>query len=122
MTQLSLLSVVERHERPRKRVRAVSKAQYAVLLETPGLLSAKRHHVLTAMAAYREVTTRWPTTSELVTFMVQRRELPRASSNLISGRVTELVNGGVCEFLPRRICAVTGRTAHPVGIREAGSI
>jgi hypothetical protein len=136
VTQLSLLNRVERDERPRKTVRKVSRQQYAVLRDT-NVLPARRHAVLTALAHYYNARAQWPTTSELVRWMVDHQTLTLPSANWISGRITELVTGrkvmgkdrsvswvggGVCEFLPARPCTITGKPAHPVRIREAGSI
>lgn len=135
MNQLSLLDRVERVERPRKHVRKVSRAQYAVLRDT-NALPARRHVVLTALAHHYYVRQVWPTTSELVRWMVDHQKLSLPSANWISGRITELVKGrktvgkdgavtwiggGVCEFLPARPCTITGNPAHPIRIREAGS-
>jgi len=115
VTQLSLLGRVERDERPRKTVRKVSREQYAVLRDTPGLLPAKRAAVLRNIAAIFNARQAWPTTAEVVAWMFERGELQRPSANLISGRITELVGGGVCAFGPLRPCDISGRQAH--GIR-----
>jgi hypothetical protein len=135
-SQPSLLDVVTRDEKPRKNVRRVSRAQYAVLRDT-GTLTDRQHAVLTAIAAFYNRTASWPTPAELTRDMFRRRLIPRESSNIVAPRISDLVNGewvkgpgktrvqrggGVCELLrPKRVCAVTGGLAHPIRIRERGS-
>jgi hypothetical protein len=134
--QPSLLDRVERVERPRKRVRAVSKQVYAELRDT-GRLVESNQKALTALAAYYNRFAVWPTTRELVQWMFEDGRLPAPSGNLVSGRFTFLTygikrtlkdgtviheGGGVCEFLPKRTCRVSGKSAHPIRIREAGSL
>lgn len=134
--QPSLLDVIAREDKPRKRVRAVSRQQYAVLRDTDRL-SARTHAVLTALAHRYYVTQEWATPAELTRWMFNHGTIPRESTNVVAPRISDLVNGawvkgpdgtrvqvggGVCEFLPKRVCAVTGGLAHPVRIREAGSV
>lgn len=121
--------------RIRKQVRKISRQQYAVLRDT-GVLSAKAHAVLTALAHRYYVTQIWPTPAELARWMFQHGKIPRDSTNLVAPRISGLVNGewrgrgrsrrqvggGVCEYLPKRRCTVTQGDAHPVRIREAGSV
>lgn len=140
MTQLSLLGAAERHEKPRKAVRKVSRQQY-VELRDRGTLSARTHAVLTALAHHYYVTQTWPTPAELCRWMFRYGRIPRESVNIVAPRVSDLVNGvwvtavdetgkktriqkggGVCELLPKRLDAVTGGQAHPVRIVEAGAV
>lgn len=136
MPQLSLLDAVVKEQRPRKKVRAVSKAVYAELRDSDRLAKST-HEVLTALAHFYYRTQTWPTTRELVRDMFTRGKLPAESASLISGRITFLVSGedrrlkdgsvvhvggGVCEFLPNRPCSITGRSAAPVRVREIGSL
>jgi hypothetical protein len=121
---------------PRKKVRSVSKQVYAELRDSDRLAKST-HLVLTALAAYYNRFAVWPTTRELVQYMFDRGQLPAPSANLISGRITFLVDGidrkskdghvthvggGVCEFLQTRRCRISGRPAAPVRIRERGSL
>jgi len=119
---------------PRKEVRDVSRAQYRKLREG-GLLTDRAHLVLTAIAHYYYVHQDWPTPEETCQWMVKTGKLQTANINVVAPRISqELVNGrldrktgqrvggGVCELLPRRTCTVTGGDAHPVRIREAGSV
>ena len=137
--QPSLLSVLEREERPRKKVRKVSKQIYAELRDSDRL-GKSQHRVLTALAHYYNARADWPTTAELARWMFDHGKLTREAVNLIAPRVSDLVNGewskrkrqdgqienfqkggGVCEFLPARLCRITGDLSHPIRIREAGS-
>ncbi len=132
MTQLSLLSAVARVERPRKRVRAVSKAQYAHLRDGQQL-SGRTADVLRELAALYNRRAEWPTVGELALWMFEHKDLPRNDSRLIAPRVTELcrgvmdretrvyAGGGVIELLPARPCKVAGSKAHPLRITEAGA-
>ncbi len=129
--QASLLGDLQRRERPWKRMRAVSKHQYAQLRDTDRL-QQRQHDFLTALAAY---TNRWgvaPTVAELAEWAHADGRLPRPDPNLYRPRATELSKGerrrgrptkggGVIELLPRRRCRVTGRAAHPLRIIEAGA-
>ena len=121
--------------RVRKEVRKVSKGHYAGLRDTKQL-SERTHMVLTALAHRYYVTQEWPTPAELTQWMFRHSKIPRESTNVVAPRISDLVNGwwatrrgqrirmggGVCEFLPKRRCSVTGGDAHPVRIREAGSM
>lgn len=133
MMQPSLLDVVARQERPRKTVRRVSRAQYAVLRDTPGLLTARQHAVLTAIAAIYNATQIWPTRGEIARWMFDHGRLPRPDHSLIAPRLTELSRGvmdrqtrqyhggGVIEPLPARPCRVAQTPAHPWRVTEIGS-
>lgn len=130
--QPSLLTGLERVERPRKRVRAVSKAQYAELRDTDRL-SQGQHAVLTAIAAIYNATQTWPTRGEIACWMFEHGRLPRADHALIAPRLTELsrgvmnrktrqyLGGGVIEPLPKRPCRIAQTTAHPWRIVEVGA-
>ena len=135
MRQLPLLADVERVDRPWKVVRAVSKAVYAELRKG-GIVGAMTLKVLTALAWYRNQYQEWPTASELTRFLYTRKRIKREDSRLVAPRLTEMIRGrverledgsrvrkggGVLWLLPARKCRVTGASAHPVAIREAGS-
>jgi hypothetical protein len=132
VTQLSLLAAAARDERPRKRVRQVSRAQYAELRDSDQL-GTRAADVLRNLAAFYNRRADWPTAPELTQWMLEAGELPRLDFNLVRPRLTELcigrhdaatgqlVGGGVIETLPRRQCRVTGRSAHPWRVREIGS-
>lgn len=123
--------------RQRKQVRAVSRGNYQVLRDT-GVLDARTHAVLTALAHLYYVTQTWPTPAELMDWMFRHGQIPRPATNIIGPRVSDLVNGRVrrrrgqeptrdtrticCEYLPKRSCRITGGLAHPVRILEAGSL
>lgn len=138
--QLGLLDDVAREERPRKHVRKISKGTYVELRDTGGL-TARQHQTLTALAHYYYVHSDWPTAGELARWMFRHGKIPRESPNIVAPRLSDLVNGqwrrqpgpdgtkttaqiggGTCEYLPARICRVTQGRAHPVRIREAGSV
>lgn len=134
--QLSLLEDVARAERPWKVVRRVSRQIYAVLRDS-GIAGETTRRVITSLAWYRNRSMAWPTPAELTAFMFERRRIARLDTRLVAPRLTELVRGrvvrgpgggkvrqggGVATYLPARICRVTGNKAHPVAIREAGSL
>lgn len=136
MTQLELLHGIEREERPWKVVRRVSKQVYAYLRDS-GIASRRTWQVVTALAYYRNRTQVWPTAAELARFMFERKRIARDDTRLVAPRLTELVRGrvvrlkdgtkvrkggGVLTLQGTRRCAVTGAPAHPVAIREAGSL
>lgn len=104
---------------PHKRVRAVSSERYHAMVET-GERRAMQQAFLAALVAYEAAEQHWPTLAELVTWAHRHGALPRPDPNLYRPRATELV-GSIVEYLPRRICAVTGKQAHPVRLREIGS-
>jgi hypothetical protein len=132
MTQPSLLDAVARQERPRKRVRAVSRAQYAALRDG-NQLSKRAADVLRELAAFYNRTAYWPTAAELTRWMFEHRDLPRDDSRLIAPRLTEFSRGvkdrttgvyrggGLVDNLPARPCQVAGKKAHPYRITEAGA-
>lgn len=135
MTQLPLLSVTQRVDQPWKVVRAVSKQVYAEIRKG-GHVGRQTLKVVTALAWYRNQRQEWPTPTELTQFMFQRKRIARNDPRVVAPRITELVRGrivrlasgekarrggGVLTLLPVRKCRVTGASAHPVAIREAGS-
>lgn len=134
--QLSLITDIERRERPVwKDVRKVSK-QLIHELQRSGYVKWSIRQVLNALVLYRLRKNDWPTPAELTHFMFELKRIPREESRYVAPRLTELVRGwhitvpgtgrvriggGVCDQLPSRPCRVTGQKAHPVAIREAGS-
>lgn len=129
--QLPLLPSIVREARPRKRVRAVSKAQYAVLRDTPGLINRRQHEFITSLAAYVNRYQEAPTVAELVVWAHADGRLPRPDPNLYRPRATEMsrgrkvdgryIGGGAIELLPHRTCRVSGKQAHPLRIVEIGA-
>lgn len=132
--QLSMFGLQAlREDRPRKRVRKVSREQYARMRDTPGLLSTRTHAVLTALAHYYNARAIWPTAGELTVWMFDHGKLPRKDWTLIRPRLTELSigerragrapkGGGLIERLDPRKCAETGGMAHPWRVVEIGAI
>jgi len=130
--QGSLLSESAKIDRPRKRVRQVSKGQYAALRDGDRL-SGRTADVLRELAAFYNRRASWPTVQELTTWMFERGDLPRNDSRLIAPRLTELCRGikdrqtgeyrggGVIESLPARPCAIAKTKAHPLRITEIGA-
>jgi hypothetical protein len=128
--QPSLLDLPFREERPRKRVRLVSKDVYRELRDSDRL-GTRAADVLRSLAAFYNRHQDWPTAPELTRWMVEHGDLPREDFNLVRPRLTEMcvgrivdgmtVGGGVLDVLPRRVCRVTGQPAHPWKVREAGS-
>jgi hypothetical protein len=116
----------------RKRVRAVSKGQYAHLRDT-GKLSKRTADVLRSIAAMFNRTQVWPTRGELAAYMHGRGDIARPDPSLIAPRLTELSRGvmdrvtrvyqggGVIEVLPKRPCAIAQTPAHPWRVTEAGA-
>lgn len=138
--QTSFLPQFEREEKPRKKVRAVSKRQIYQAKDS-GRYSEDLTMVLNGLAHKYYVTTQWPTAAELTRWLFQHGRLVRESINVVAPRISDLVNGGwqhgrdehgkrvrvrvgggVCEYLPARTCYVGGNRAHPIRIREAGSL
>lgn len=108
MTQLSLLTSVTRVERPRKRVRQTSVAQYAHLRDT-GTLARRRDSVLRAVAAIYNATQQWPTSCEVQRWLSERGEIPNdGNPNHTRPRCHELAAMGVLERGPKRQSKVTG--------------
>lgn len=135
MTQLPLLIDIEHVERPWKVVRRVSRQVYAEL-RAGGYVGRNSLKVLTALAFYRNRYQEWPTASELTAFMFGKRRINRNDTRLVAPRLTEMLRGkvvklpdgskvrrggGVLVLLPVRKCGITGVSAHPIAIREAGS-
>jgi len=135
MRQPSLLDASIAADRPWKVVRAVSKAVYAELRDK-GYTKMSALRVLTALAWYRNSTMTWPTAAELTDFMYRRKRLARNDPRSVAPRVTEMIRGcvvwmngqkrriggGVLTLLPTRVCRISGKRAHPIAIREAGSL
>lgn len=115
MTQLGLLDAVIREDKPRKRVRQVSRQAYAYVRATNQ--GRRRDDVLRNLAAYFNATQTWPTDAELTSWMFTRSELPREDPNLVRPRRFELMEMGLLEKGTARPCRVTGKTAHPWRIR-----
>jgi hypothetical protein len=125
--------------RVRKEVRKVSRANLYHLKDT-GELSQRVVLVLNGLAHYYYVTQDWPTPAEVTRWLYRHSKIVRESVNIVAPRISDLVNGetrrkvvngvktrvrvggGACELLPKRTCTVTGGDAHPVRIREAGSV
>lgn len=92
-TQLSLLEGVQRLERPHKRVRPTSIAQYAVLRDS-GTTAKRRNDVLRAVAAIRNATQRWPTACEVQEWMADSGDIPNdGNPNHVKPRLSELADG-----------------------------
>lgn len=136
MMQISFLPDLERVDRPWKVVRRVSRQVYAEL-RAGGHVGRQTLKVLTALAWYRNQRQEWPTVSELAAFMYGKRRIERNESRLVAPRITEMLRGkvvklpdgtkvrkggGVLTLLPVRKCGITGVSAHPIAIREAGSL
>jgi len=90
---LSFLGALARQERPRKRVRAVSKATYAVLRDGD-VLPERRAAVLRSIAAVYNRRQVWPTTAEAVAWMVEHGDLVLEGQCITcGGRVARVVEG-----------------------------
>ena len=110
MHQLGLLDAVAREERPWKRVRPTSTAQYAALRDT-GTLAKRRADVLRAIAAIRNATQEWPTACEVQAWLVERGDLPNdGNPNHVRPRCTELADTGVLVRGPKRRSQTSGIT------------
>ena len=121
MNQPNFLDVVAREERPRKRVRAVSKAVYAELRDSERL-SKREADVLRELAAYYNRRAEWPTVGELTAWMHEHRDIPRNDTRLVAPRMTALCRTHrIVEPLPARPCAVLGSKAHGWRVTEAGA-
>jgi hypothetical protein len=116
--QLSLLTEAARVERPRKRVRAVSREAYARVRATNA--GRRRDDVLRCAAAYYNRYQVWLTDAELTDWMFRQGELDRNDPNLVRPRRFELYKMGLMAPEPRRICRVTRKSAHPWRIKAAG--
>ncbi len=121
MTQLSLLTTVMHVERPRKRVRQVSRGTYAELRDS-GQLAKREGDVLRELAAFYNRRAQWPTVGELTLWMFEHGDIPRNDTRLVAPRMTELCRTHqVVEPLPARPCAVLGSKAHSWRVTEAGA-
>ncbi len=131
MGQLPLLDAIQAHQRPWKRARNVSRAQITALRDS-GQLPVRQQAFLDALVAHWNRYNVTPTLAELTQWAFKMGRIPRNDCNFFRPRATELgpgkrqrdgsyVGGGVIEFLPARICEVTGKSAHPIRVREAGS-
>lgn len=136
LRQPNLLDDCQRVDRPWKVVRAVSKQVYAELRKS-GRIAIATRRALVGLAAYRNATQQWPTPAELTHYLFTKKRLPRDDTKLVAPRLTELIRGrvvtlkgvgkvrrggGLLTLGPARKCRVTGNPAHPVAIREAGSL
>mgnify|MGYP006921317918 CR=1 FL=1 len=136
LRQPSLLDESQRIEHPWKLVRSVSRQMYAELRRN-GSLGASTRRALVGLAGYRNRYQEWPTPAELTRFIYHRKRIARDDTKLVAPRLTEFVRGrvvtikgvgkvrkggGLCTLLTARRCRVTGHPAHPVAIREAGSL
>ena len=125
-----------REDKPWKVVRRVSKQVYAELRQE-GTVARRAWQVITALAWYRNSRQAWPTAAELAAFMFERQRIARNDPRLVAPRITELLRGrivrlsdgtkvrrggGVLTLLAIRTCTITRTSAHPVAIREAGSL
>lgn len=133
--QLYLLAGVEHLDRPYKDARKVSK-QLIRELRDSGYVKRSGQRVLVALETYHRRKQHWPTPAELTRFMFECHWIPREESRYVAPRLTELIHGekvwrhgqqlvrggDACDQLPARKCTVTDQKAHPVAIREAGSI
>jgi hypothetical protein len=118
--QLSLLASVERQERPHKRVRQTSIAQYAHLRDTR-TLAKRRASVLKAVAALKNRTGVWPTSCEVQQWLVWQREIPAdGNPNHVRPRLHELAEMGVIERGPKRPSRSSGLTVLTWQVREVG--
>lgn len=138
-------------DRPWKEVRKVSRAVYAFLRDGDRLafmehrvltaLAYYRNRTQTWPTAAELARFMYNTRDG----KTNRRRIARDDARLVAPRLTFLVKGeivkdpetgrtligpngralrrggGVCQYLPKRICTVTGTTAAPVAIREVGS-
>lgn len=120
----------------RQNVRKVSSELFTILRDT-GILAGARTKVMRALAAYYMRFQEWPTREELKHWMFVVGIIPRDNPNLVSPRISDLINGweetnaagekvrvsgGLVETLPARKCRITGNRAEPVRIRQKGSV
>ncbi len=127
-------------EQPRKEVRAISRAQIYELKDS-GKFQERITMVLNGLAHHYYQKQFWPTPAELTRHLFKTKRIPAENRNVVAPRLSDLVNGptqrvkredgtsvqvrtggGVCELLEKRRCRVTGTQAHPIRIREAGSV
>ena len=135
LQQISFLPDLERVDHPWKVVRRVSRQVYAEL-RAGGHVGRQTVKVLTALAWYRNCRQEWPTAAELTAFMYGKGRIARNDSRLVAPRLTEMLRGkvvrladgskarhggGVLTIGPARKCGISGKSAHPIAIREAGS-
>jgi len=93
----------------------------------------KEQRVLRCLSAFYNKYAYWPTPAELTERMFGTGEIHKANPNLVSPRLSELINGkvrrgpdgskvrvggGVCELLALRVCKINGDDAHPVKVSE----
>lgn len=118
MTQLGLLTEIERIDKPRKRVRQVSVQGYADLR---GNVEQRREFVLRKLAAFWNRYQQSPTCAELTDWLWRSNQIDRNDPNIVRPRVTELVDLGVCKYGDKRIDRVTRKSARPISIVEIGA-
>lgn len=116
MTQLSLLAGTEREDKPRKRVREVSREAYRQLraldveLEAAGKETATGR-TLRLLAWHWNAKQESPTALELMEWARSQGER-LFDANAIRPRLTELLDEGLVEATTKRPCRVSGRVAH----------
>jgi len=138
--QLSLLDVVTRAERPRKRTTGTSKAA-ARALEASGDATRRRMVCLTGLRAFWNRFQVWPTADELARFLFERGLIDSAHRDAVAPRLNELadgwwmtrpleggrtervqVGGGEVERGAKRRSTRSGRTVLTWRVREIGSL
>lgn len=125
-----------------KRVRPTSAFLYQIMQDT-GLLDVRRRRVLNACAAIRNATQRWPTSCEILDWLVKRKRLTNSNVNQVKPRCSELADGwtesrvverdGVkvredvfvpCDIFirgPKRKSDITGHTVLTWQVKEIGA-
>ena len=114
---------------PRKHGRDTSRARIDYMRDH-GLVTARQHLFLDALTTYTHQHGA-PTLGELTDWAWRRGFIPRNEGGFFGPRCTELgpgtrrrqpdgsyttTGGGVIEYLPARVCRITGATAHPIRV------
>jgi len=127
VTQLSLLSLSARDERPHKRQRQTARAQYhrQRAIDEEKQVEGRRaetrcQQVLRLLAAYWNAKNESPTALELLEWGRQRGER-LFDVNSIRPRLFELVETGLVEARGKRRCRISGVMVHTWAVREMGS-
>jgi hypothetical protein len=122
VTQPSLLELPAVRQKVRKRVRAVSVAQYADGRER---FTGRKADVLRWLAARYNLVQQWPTSAELA--FHYRHELGTkvaldATASLLFVRrgISDLQTAGIVEANGARVCQVSGRTVETWRVVEVG--
>ena len=118
----SLEPATQRREKIRKRVRAVSVAQYA---DGRARFTGRKADVLQWLAAYYNLLQLWPTSAELAAEVADRGyKGGEWTSHLLYVRrgLSDLQTAGTVEAVPagQRRCAVTGRRCETWRVVPAG--